>query len=71
MSSDLWIHVAYRYNPLPTYFTSILIIVYRTYFTMAGVKNPFQMSVVKSCIGILGCAISLYMVHVTPAESSS
>jgi hypothetical protein len=33
---------------------------------MAGVKNPFQMSVVKSCIGILGCAMSLYMVRVTP-----
>ena len=33
---------------------------------MAGVKNPFQMSVIKSCIGIIGCGISLYLIRIVP-----
>ena len=44
-----------------------LTLVYGTYFyTMAGVQNPFQMSVIKSCVGIIGCGISLYMVRIVP-----
>jgi len=36
---------------------------------MAGIKNPFQMSVVKSVVGIVGCAISLYMVRIVPRRT--
>jgi hypothetical protein len=63
MPGCLWVNVAHQYlrTAMP------LTLVYGTYFfTMAGVKNPFQMSVVKSCVGIIGCGISLYLVRIVP-----